>query len=93
MSFGQIVRRARNYEAEFIFFQRFPEIYRARHRGHSPLFSLLCYTGVKHFVRQAIGFLPYGIQSPWSYLRFLVACGLERIYLLYLLPRYCWKHP
>jgi glycosyltransferase involved in cell wall biosynthesis len=92
LTFMQIVRRARSYEAEFIFARKHPDHYRERHRDRGPVFSLLYYTGLKHLLRLAYDHAPYGMKQPATYLKFVVACSLERLYLLCLLPRFSRRH-
>jgi glycosyltransferase involved in cell wall biosynthesis len=66
--------------------------YRERHRDRGPVFSLLYYTGLKHLLRLAYDHAPYGMKQPATYLKFVVACSLERLYLLCLLPRFSRRH-
>jgi hypothetical protein len=86
------VRRARSYEGDFIFHRKHPEIYRQRHFQKGPLFWLVVYHGIKHFLRLTVSYLPYGMKHPGTYAKFLAACALERAYLFYLLPTFCRKY-
>lgn len=66
----EIVRSARKYESDFIFFQKNPGLYRSRHEGKAPFSVLLWDVAVKHSLKQTLMWLPFAARRPLTYLWF-----------------------
>lgn len=88
-----LVRSARKYESDFIFFQKNPALYRSRHEGKDPATVLFWDVGIKHSLKQAVVWLPLLGRKPLLYLQYGVALAGFSVSLCTSLPAFSRRHP
>lgn len=77
-------------ESEFLLQEKMPEEYKKR--KINPYREILYVHGFKIGAKKLIRFAVWIIKSPWVYFKLFILVITERLYVLYLLPGFMWRH-
>lgn len=87
MSFGALVRRPRVWMCQVVLAVKHPRLYRDGH-GRSPFRTLTWHYGVVQFLQRLWRFRAWAWKAPITFVRWLFAMFLQRVYLLAYFPKY-----
>lgn len=91
-SVPDLVRSARKFEGDFIFYRKNPALYRSRHEGRGPLTSVLVDVAVKHVAKQILLESRWLARNPATFFRYTLAMLLFSLNLWIHVPAYAWRH-
>jgi GT2 family glycosyltransferase/SAM-dependent methyltransferase len=90
-TFWKLVRRPRVWTCQIVLAAKHPRIYRRGH-GRGPFRVLLWHYGVRQLIERLWRFRGFLARAPGTYVAFVLAMLLQRVYLLAMMPSYLRRH-